>query len=263
MKNYRFAFKLVVLACVFCVCTTPSFAWGKKGHDVTCAIAQRHLSRKAAKKVNQIFKGKSMVYWSNWMDNASHTPEFAYTKTWHYKNIDANETYENALREPAGDVVTAIAAQIKALKSGELNPEQTEISLRMLVHLVGDLHCPMHMGHKSDLGGNKWQVRYFNSGKNIHGVWDSELIEGTHKWTYTEWANEVDTASKDEIKEITVGSLDDWGKQTYMITTRIYDSTPVGSKLSYDYVSEWTPVVEEQLLRGGLRLAYILNDIYR
>lgn len=261
--NSRTIFKSLCLATGLLLLSINAFAWGQKGHDTTCLIAERHLTRKAKKQIDAIFEGKSIVYWANWMDNASHQPEYAYTKTWHYKNIDANETYETAMPNEAGDVVTAISAQIAALKSGELNPEAQAIALRMLVHLVGDLHCPMHMGHKSDSGGNRWQVRFFNEGTNIHSVWDSKIVDSAHKWTFTEWAEQVDRADKKQIAAITSGTLDDWGKETCAVCTQVYDETPVGSMISYNEVERWTPVIEEQFLKGGLRLAAILNDIFK
>lgn len=245
------------------ISTADAAAWGQKGHDVTCGVAENHLTRKAKKQISEILDGKSIVYWANWMDNASHSPEYAYTSTWHYKNIDADETYENAAELESGDVLTAIEAQIAALRSGTLNKEAQAVALRMLVHLVGDLHCPMHMGHKSDRGGNGWQVQYFNNGKNLHGIWDSDLVESAHKWTYTEWVEQIDRADKAAQAEILKGSLDDWGKETYLLATQVYEKTPVGSKLSYDEVSYWAPVIEQQFLRGGLRLASILNGIFR
>lgn len=243
--------------------STDALAWGQKGHDVTCDIAQRHLSRKASKEISKLLDGRSIVYWANWLDNASHTPAFAYTKTWHYKNIDADETYETALVNENGDVLTAIDAQIAALKSGELNKEAAATSLKMLVHLMGDLHCPMHMGHRSDLGGNRWQLQFFNNGKNLHSIWDTDLIESAHKWNHSEWADELDRADKAEIREITAGTPYDWGRETYLQATEIYKATPVGSKLSYDDVSAWAPTIEQQLLRGGRRLAAVLNDIFK
>lgn len=259
----RHTLKAVLLTAAILVSSVDAYSWGQKGHDVTCAIAQRHLTRRAARKIDKIFEGRSIVYWSSWMDNASHTPEFAYTSTWHYKNIDAGEDYDTAPQNENGDVVTAIDAQIAALKSGTLNEEQTQLALRMLVHLVGDVHCPMHMAHRSDRGGNRWQIQYFNQGKNLHGIWDSDLIESSRKWTYSEWAEEIDICDRKTVARIVEGTTNDWGRETFGITTQIYDSTPVGSKLSYDYVSEWSPVIEQQLLRGGLRLAAILNDIFR
>lgn len=253
---------IAVAAGLASACLTAG-AWGQKGHDVTCAIAEQHLSRKAKKQISEIFDGKSIVYWANWMDNASHTPEYAYTKTWHYKNIDANETYDTAAQNENGDVLTAIEAQIKALKSGQLNHQQQAIALRMLVHLVGDLHCPMHMGHKSDSGGNRWQVQYFNNGKNLHGIWDSDLIESAHKWTYSEWVREIDRADKEQAKAIVAGTPYDWGRETFEAACKVYENTPVGTKLSYDEVNYWAPLIEQQLLKGGLRLARILNELFK
>ena len=108
MKNI---YAISILCVILLASATDLLAWGQKGHDVTCEIAERHLDRGARKAVRRLLQGKSMVYWSNWLDNASHTPEYAYTKTWHYKNIDAGVAYEDAELEPNGDVVTAIHAQ--------------------------------------------------------------------------------------------------------------------------------------------------------
>lgn len=263
MKSSIFSSSALMLIVSMFLLSTPAGAWGQKGHDVTCAVAQNHLSKSAKKQVDELLHGKSLVYWANWLDNASHTPDFAYTKTWHYKNIDADETYENALQCETGDVITAISAQIRTLQDPKAGKPVKALALKMLVHLVGDMHCPMHMAHRSDRGGNRWQVQYFNNGTNLHSVWDSAIVESAHKWTYSEWAQEIDTVSDKEAAALVKGTLDDWAKETFAITTKIYDQTPVGSKLSYDYVSQWTPTVEDQLLKGGLRLAYILNSILK
>lgn len=255
--------KLLCLSVAILIGTTNLFAWGQKGHDTTCEVAERHLTKKAKKKIAEIFDGKSIVYWANWMDNASNQDEFRYTKTWHYKNIDPDETYETAQENENGDVQKAIEAQIAALKSGTLNKEAAEISLRMLVHLVGDLHCPMHMGHRSDSGGNRHQVQFFNEGTNLHSVWDSKMLERAHNWTYTEWANQIDRADKKTVKALQQGSVADWGKQTYQESKKVYDNTPIGTKISYNEVAYWTPLIEQQLFLGGIRLAAVLNDIFK
>lgn len=259
----KMTLKAMLVGMALLASSVDAFSWGQKGHDITCAIAQQHLTRRAARQIDKILEGRSIVYWSSWMDTASHTPEYAYTRTWHYKNIDADETYDTAQLSESGDVVTAINAQIAALKSGELDKEHTQVALRMLVHLVGDIHCPMHMGHKSDSGGNRWQVQYFGQGKNLHGIWDSDVLESSRKWTYSEWAKEIDILDKKAAARIAQGTPYEWGRETYAVTTEIYAGTPVGSKLSYDYVSDWSPVIEQQLLKGGLRLAAVLNDIFR
>lgn len=259
MKNINKFFLPLLFTIIF---VQNSFGWGQKGHDIVADIAENHLTRKSRKIVNDLLDGKSMLYWSNWLDNASHTPEYAHTKTWHYKNVDQGYTYETMKAEPNGDVVTAIKEQIEILKSKESFKEQKQLALKMLIHLVGDLHQPMHMGHLSDLGGNKWTVTHFNRTTNLHSLWDTPMIESGHSWSHTEWTEELDRLNQTEVNSICSGSIDDWAKQTLAIATDIYLSTPQNSRLSYDYHAKWTPIVEQQLLRGGLRLAYILNQVF-
>lgn len=242
---------------------TECLAWGQVGHDATCNIAERHLTKKALKRITTVLDGKSIVYWSNWLDNASHQPEYAYAKTWHYKNIDEGQRYEDVPPFETGDVVTAIAEQWAKLKAGGLSHEEEALALKMLVHLVGDLHQPMHMGHQTDLGGNRVNVEFFKEKTNLHHVWDEDLVEAGHHWTYDEWTVQIDRATRQQEAEIVRGSLDDWGRETYDIATLVYKETPAGTKLSYDEVARWTPVIEEQFLKGGLRLAHILNEIYK
>lgn len=239
------------------------FGWGQKGHDVTAYIAEKHLTPKARAAVDSLLDGRSIVYWSNWLDNVSHTPDYAYSKTWHYRNIDADETYYRARKNEKGDVVTAIAAQTEILSDTTRSKEDRALALKMLVHLVGDIHQPMHLGHASDLGGNKWVVKYFGSNSNIHKIWDSNLVESAHKWSYTEWQQQIDRATDAEIAEIIASPTPElWGLQTYEIAKDIYDTTPQNYNVEYNYISKWTPVIECQLLRGGIRLAYLLNTIF-
>lgn len=237
--------------------------WGQMGHDTTCKVAENHLTRKARKHISKVLDGQSIVYWANWLDNASHTPKYEYSLTWHYKNIDAGETFENAPLNPKGDLVKALYELTEKIKTGRLSKEEEALTLKMIVHLVGDLHQPMHFGHKSDLGGNKVDVDYFGTHMPLHTVWDTDLIESGHRWSHHEWAEYIDTVSRSEAKKIVDGDFTSWGKETFEICKRVYDETPADKPLSYDYVAKWTPIVEKQFLKGGLRLAKVLNDIYR
>lgn len=243
--------------------TLSAFGWGQKGHDVTAFIAEKHLTQAAKAACDSILGGKSIVYWSNWADNACHTPQYEYTKTWHYRNIDAGHDYDSFPRNEDGDVTTAIKSQYEVLSNPESALEEKQLALKLLVHFVGDIHQPMHMGHLSDRGGNGVKVKYFNSDRNLHGIWDSSLVESAHNWTYTEWQDQIDRASKDEEAAIIASTdPDDWGKETFAYATQIYDKTPDGTAISYDYIAEWTPVIEDQLLKGGLRLANLLNTLF-
>ncbi len=202
------------------------------------------------------------VYYANWLDNASHTPEYAYSKTWHYLNIDEGYTLETMPRNPNGDVLQAVDDLVAKLKSHDLAPEEETLALKMLIHLVGDMHCPMHTGHKSDLGGNLRPVVMFSTPSNLHSIFDTAVPEAAHRWSYTEWQQQIDRLSKEEIAAVQTGEPRDWVLETFEICKEIYDFTPEGTKVSYDYVAKYAPVIEQQFLRGGLRLARLLNEIY-
>ncbi len=132
----------------------------------------------------------------------------------------------------------------------------------MLVHLVGDMHCPMHTGRLSDRGGNNRPVVLFGRPSNLHSIWDSGIVEAAHKWNYTEWQQQIDRRNQD-IETIQAGTPTDWLLETQRICNEVYEKTPEGTKVSYDYVNKYAPIIEQQFLRGGLRLAHLLNEIYR
>ena len=120
----------------------------------------------------------------------------------------------------------------------------------------------MHLGHASDLGGNRVKMKFFDRNTNLHSIWDSSLVESGHKWSYTEWQQQIDTTDPEKIAAITKGSVDDWARETYNIATQCSVYFRPGNKVMYNDIARWTPVIEQQFLRGGLRLAHILNSIY-
>lgn len=254
--------RLLLLAGTFAFTIPAALGWGQKGHDTVAAIAERHLTPATAHALDSILDGRSIVYWANWLDNASHTPKYSYSKTWHYKNVDADQTFDSAPVHAKGDVVTALNREIGILMNPAESASERNLAVKMIVHLVGDLHQPMHLGHYSDLGGNKHEIKFFDSKTNLHTTWDSRLPEAGHKWSYTEWADQLDRIDEKQRKEIAAGDIADWARETYEICKLVYEATPKGSTVSYDYIADWTPVVEQQFLRGGIRLAEVLNSIF-
>lgn len=254
--------KFIILLAMLPV-VLPSFGWGQKGHDVTAYVAECNLKKGVRNKISKILGNHSLVYYANWLDNASHSPEYAYTSTWHYANVDEGYTYETMDKLASGDVITAVNSLAAELKKGGLDPEKEKLDLMMLIHLVGDMHCPMHAGRKSDRGGNNVSVKFFNSPRKLHSIWDTDLVESAHKWGYIDWEHQIDRATKEEKREIVNGSTLDWFNETHKIAEQIYKDTPADTVVSYDYISKYSPVIEQQLLRGGLRLAKLLNEIYK
>ncbi len=239
-----------------------AFAWGQKGHDVIAYIAEQHLTDVTRQKVDSILDGMSMVYWANWLDNASHTPDYKYTSSWHYKNIDVEYTYDNAPVIPEGNIITALTAVVDTLSSDTISKPTAQLNMKLIVHLIGDMHQPMHFGRLSDIGGNRTSVIFFRRDRNLHSIWDTEMVESAHNWSYSEWQQQIDRLSPARKSEIVEGTFDDWGREVHAICYSIYESTPHDKSLEYDYVAQWTPVIENLFVKGGHRLAHVLNTIF-
>lgn len=255
--------KILITGGLIFLTSICSYPWGQKGHDTVAYIAENHLTAATRSAVDSLLEGKSIVYFSNWLDQASHTPEYAYSKTWHYKNIDADQTFDSAPLLDSGDIVRAIEEQTKILSSPDSDLQEKQLALKMIVHFLGDIHQPMHLGHASDLGGNRHFVKYFGKDSNLHSIWDSSLPESAHKWSFTEWQQQIDRLTPNQMEVILEKTTpSSWAEETFEIAKNVYDSTPEGTKISYDYIAEWTPVIEQQFLRGGIRLADLLNSIF-
>ena len=268
---------ITLLSITMLLNATNAFAWGPKGHDIVAAIAEQHLTRKAKKNISKLLDGKSIVYYSSWMDNIQNSPywENGYnqTKTWHYANVDEGHTYQTMEKNENGDVVNKMEMLTDAMinRYDELTDSMKVDYLKMIIHMVGDLHCPMHAGRLSDRGGNNPKVKWFGQPTNLHSVWDSRMIDSARKWNYTEWVDQLDIHNRKYRKSITAGDYEDWFTTTVTNAAKIYDYVEAISEnlpeeelpnLSYQFVYDFSPMLEEQLLLGGYRLAHVLNTIF-
>ena len=251
--------------------SVSSFAWGSKGHDIVAAIAEQNLTPKAKKALNELLDGKSIVYYSSWMDQIQNSPYWEYgynkTKTWHYANVDKDMTYETMQKEENGDVITGLNFLTKELKENyaELTDSMRVDYVKMIVHMVGDLHCPMHAGRRTDRGGNNFKMKWFGQNTSLHSLWDSKIIESARTWSYSEWRDHLDIVNKAYKKEVMQGTYEDWFTATVSNAAMLYDyqESLVDDRMNpYEYVYKFSPMLEEQLLLGGLRLAYVLNSIF-
>lgn len=258
MKIFLFAASLLISSFSF----ASEYDWGRTGHRATAEVAEQHLTKKAKQKVREILEGQSLAFVSTYGDDIKSDPKYRKYGPWHYVNLDAGETeYSKEKANPDGDLVQAINTCVAVLKDKKSSAEDKSFYLKMLVHFVGDLHQPFHAGRGEDKGGNDIQVRWFGSGSNIHRVWDSAMIND-FQMSYTELAHNSDELSKKEIRAIQNGSVLDWMYESKDLADTLYDSVEIGEKLGYEYMYKWFPVVHDQLQKGGLRLAKLLNEIY-
>lgn len=255
-------FVLILITLFFINISQAGNDWGKTGHRSTGEIAQKHLSPKAQQAIEELLEGQSLAFVANYADDIKSDPDFRKYDPWHYVNIDPDEEeYQHEEAYEGGDLVQAIEKNIEVLKDENASKEEKQFHLKMLVHFMGDLHQPFHVGRSADKGGNDLQVRWYNEATNIHRVWDSQMID-SYQMSYTELADTRKKLSFAEIKEIENGELLDWVYESRGMAEELYNSVEVGDKLGYEYMYKWFPTVLEQLQKGGIRLAKVLNEIY-
>jgi hypothetical protein len=237
-----------------------AWAWGQTGHRVVGLVAEQHLTSKARKKVARVLQDNSLAEVANWMDDIKSDAAYNHTHDWHWVTIPDGMKYEQTPKNPKGDLVMKLEELVPALKSHKLSAAQEQEYLKYLVHLVGDLHQPMHVGGKDDTGGNAVRVQWFSQNSNLHRIWDSDMIDGKDL-SYTELACFVGEATPAQKQAWQKGTIRDWAYGMMAYRPQIY-KVPADGKLSYRYSYENFDTVELLLLQGGIRLAGILNEIY-
>jgi len=259
MKIHFLIFLIALFISSASFATTPT--WGPTGHRATGKIAEKHLTKRVKKKIDQLLKGESLAFVSTYADEIKSDRKYSKFYTWHYVNMSLDSRYEDSEKNPKGDLVTGINTCISILKDKNNSDKDKAFYLRMLVHLIGDLHQPMHIGRQEDKGGNTIQVQWFGKGTNLHRVWDVNMIEAWNM-SYLELANNSETLSKEQIKVLQQGSIIDWVHDTHKQSKMVYKSVKTGENLKYRYSYDHFGTVRKQLQKGGIRLAKLLNDIF-
>jgi hypothetical protein len=242
---------------------TQVWAWGSEGHEIVAAMALRELSPTARAGVASLLGSDAMlVHESNWADEIrEQRPE---TGPWHYVDIPLQAPGYDAARDCAGGdcVVVQIDTARRVLGAKHATPRARQDALRFLVHLVADVHQPLHAEDDQDHGGNTVHVDWRGERTNLHHIWDTQLVEAMglnvetiadsleqgvtpqqrHAWqggTPAGWANEAHAIARDRIYPPLHGD-----RQVQLPT---------------DYPQEMLPLTRQQLAKAGVRLAWILN----
>lgn len=241
-------------------------AWGMLGHRIVGQIAESHLSGKAKKGLKEVLGNESLAMASNWGDFIKSDPAYDYLYNWHFVNLpaglDKQGIFDFLDQEKTPNVYNKIPEMVAVLKNRNSNADEKRLAMRLLVHLVGDLNQPMHTARKEDLGGNKVFVTWFGEKSNLHRVWDESLIE-YQQLSYTEYANAINFPTAGQLAAWKNSSLKDYVYGSYLACNRIYANIKPEERLSYKYNFEFVGLLNEQLLKGGICLANILNDIYK
>jgi len=251
--------KSAVFAQLFILLSISALAWGPTGHRATGMVAEKYLSKKAKKELQRILGGQSLAMASTWMDEVRSDSTYNYMTDWHWVTIQDGQTYDESEKNPNGDVVQTIERIILELKSKKLSVKEEVEHLKILIHLVGDIHQPLHVGGGNDRGGNDVKVTWFRTDSNLHRVWDSDMIDDTHL-SYTELGESLEKLSTEKLNALQKSSVRDWTTESMSFRKRVYDYG--NGKLGYRYAYVNFEIVRERLLQAGVRLAGVLNEIY-
>ena len=251
--------KRISLLLIFAVVFTNAYCWGPTGHRATGLIAEKYLNKKAKREIERILNGQSLAMASTWMDEIRSDSTYDYTSDWHWVTIPDGMTYEQSEKNKNGDVIQTIEKLIRELKSRKLTPKQEAENIKMLIHLVGDIHQPLHVGRGNDRGGNNVRIMWFRVDSNLHRVWDADMIDDT-RLSYTELAQSLDEPTQTQLQQWKKSSVRDWANESVQLRDQVYRYK--GEKLGYEYSYRNFHHVRHRLLQAGVRLGLILNEIY-
>lgn len=239
----------------------PAFAWGQTGHRVTGEIAEQYLSGLARAHIQLILGDESLGEASTWADEMRSDPaEFWRTTAnpWHYVTVPAGRTYAQAGAPPEGDAASALQRFAATLRDQKATREQKQLALRFTIHIIGDLHQPLHAGNGTDKGGNDVKVTFFGEQTNLHSVWDSGIV-GRQNLSFSEYTARL-SRRIDPLDVIVWWQADPavWIGESTKLRDGLY---PTGTTLSGDYSYRHLPTVELRLQQAGVRMAAYLNNL--
>lgn len=267
---------LICLLCIMLwsmICASSAQAWGFQGHQITGLIAESLLTDTAKRQVEQLLGKESLAAATTYMDKqrSALSKRWHLSSHWHYDNqalckfqpycLDGNcATYQI-------ERFTSVLADRKASTSDRA------MALRLLIHMLGDIHQPLHTSDNNDRGGNSVKVR-LEAGKrqySLHEVMDTALIKqlvGSQR--LDAYATKLKISYNSQFSRWQVGSPKEWAAQSYALANQqVYRQLPefacgIAPKapltLSAPYLRAAKTYLPEQIAKAGVRMAYILNS---
>ena len=249
----------------FCIPFTSS-AWGVIGHRVVGEIASVYLTPKAKTEVQKILGTETVALASVWADFIKSDTSFKYLNVWHYidveKGLDHSGMKDALQKDTTANAYTKMIFLIRQLKNKKLSQPEKQMYLRLLIHIIGDVHQPFHVSATGDRGGNDIKVLWFNGNSNIHRVWDEQLIE-FQQLSYTEYTKAINFTTAKQRSDWQKEPISKWFFDSYKISEELHkELIKPDQKLGFQYNFDHVQTLNQQLLKGGIHLAGILNQIF-
>jgi hypothetical protein len=243
-------------------------SWGYTGHRTIGLITENHLTPRAKTAVKDLLGDTSIADACTWADDARREPQFAATGNWHFLNLPLGLNYESFKKYvdtlKAENVYSALITVQKQLTDKNTSKQQKVYALKFMMHLVGDLHQPMHISREEDKGGNTIQVSYNDKGTNLHSLWDTRMLE-KEGLTFTQLAAKFDSIPDADIKQWQSDPIIQWAWESYQISSELYAEIEQMNKKVIDdvYYEKHMLTVQKRMQQAAIRLAGLLNKIYK
>lgn len=251
-----------------------AYAWGGDGHQIICLIAEDHLTPKASAAIHDLL-GRDVnisdAQIANWADQIR--DDRKETGPWHYVDIpiDARGFDEKRDGDNGNNVIDKTEEFEKVLANKSAPKAQRAEALKFVVHFIGDAHQPLHCAERNnDKGGNTRLVFFLDQKKavNLHQCWDTLIIlqqKGTMK--IADFADGLNSRiTKSEITRWSAGAPLDWANESHLVAReKVYAGVPAEGrppKIDQRYVDRSEQVIDEQLEKAGIRLAWTLNRLF-
>ena len=250
---------MIKILVIYTMLSSFVLGWGKTGHRVTAKIAETYLTKNAKIQIKKLMGHHDLSRMSNWADEIKSDPGWKIANDWHWCTIPDGELYEKD--KHSGKAVEKVNEFISVLKNKKSNREDKQIALKFLIHLIGDLHQPMHVGNGIDRGGNDIKLKWFNSPTNLHRIWDSDLIN-LQELSYSEYSDYLMlNEDRGKIRKWQGDDVLTYIHESRDMRTQCYDFS--GENLKWEYFYKHKELLEKRLLQGGVRLSGELNRIFK
>jgi len=243
------------------VMNSPAYARGAKCHEIVALIAEKHLTDQARLRLVELLpKNETLAQAATWPDKVRKAmPQM---NPLHYVDVPRGSTSYDRERDCARQncIVEAINWYLKVLKSDEAPLEEKQLALNYIVHLVGDLHQPLHVGFLDDLGRTKTKITFEGKEQTLHELWDSGMLgteHGSAKALASRFDQEVEA---DERAAWESGRPRDWANESIAINTRYVYPLPENHEISEEYAKRALPILHKRLVQAGVWLAWLLNE---
>ena len=236
-------------------------AWGPAGHMSIGFAAQPALCDAAAMQIERLGGGQSLARLGLWADSVRRQPQWRHSAPWHYVNIPDGGDPRQPPDTESGHVVSAVERFMREISDNSLDEDRRAVALRFLVHFLGDIHQPLHVGRESDRGGNMIDVSFGDEATNLHAFWDSDVIRlsGRNVRAYVVAIADAVRAASVQEQNTRIG---DWVAQVFELRQAVYSFAPGTVHLDSAYVDRSVLIAERQLVLAAAHLTNTLNEAF-